>query len=88
MAAKKDEMEKGDDVIAQEVENDEATVQIHAEVAVEPDASEQPEGVMAAGEEFDDNSPCHEIPWDNVIKWSIVVSVVSIVLYLILRRKD
>ena len=50
--------------------------------------ADQPEGVMAAGGEFDESATCKKFPWCRVIKWSIVVSVVALVLYLVFRRRD
>ncbi|HOT35652.1 MAG TPA: hypothetical protein P5179_00370 [Candidatus Latescibacteria bacterium] len=56
--------------------------------ATEQEAEEQPEGVMAADKDFEENVPCAAFPWKEVVKWSIVVTVVALVLYLIFRRDD
>ncbi len=54
----------------------------------EQEAEVQPEGVMAADKDFEENVPCAAFPWKEVVKWSIVVTVVALVLYLIFRRDD
>jgi hypothetical protein len=43
---------------------------------------------MAADKDFEENVPCAAFPWKEVVKWSIVVTVVALVLYLIFRRDD
>lgn len=58
------------------------------EEAAAPVAEEQPEGIMAADEEFDENPHAHAFPWCTVIRWSIIVSVVALVIYLVTRRRD
>ncbi|HOF60017.1 MAG TPA: hypothetical protein PK251_00915 [Candidatus Latescibacteria bacterium] len=59
-----------------------------AKTAPEQEAEEQPEGVMAADKDFEENAPCASFPWKEVVKWSIIVTVVALVLYLIFRRDD
>jgi len=52
------------------------------------EAEVQPEGVMAADKDFEENVPCAAFPWKEVVKWSIVVTVVAVALKKKFRRDD
>jgi|GEM_PF-1318130 len=62
---------------------------VSAAAQAAPGETIQPEGVMAAdSEELGGPVPEEEFPWDKVIKWGLVIAAVTLVLYLIFRRKD